>query len=264
MTTMAVQAQSDARRAPAPRRLPDLRADVPRQAARVPRLGGELAEAASGARRDDASSTRRRTRTSTAASTSSASARPQGSRTRARRCARSSTRRSAREIIFVRNATEAINLVAYAWGLDEPRPRRRRARDRARAPLELRAVAVRRRAARAPSSGSSRSTTPASCVLDELDRFENVKVVAAGVVSNSLGTINDTPKLAAWAHERGAILVCDARAGGAARAARRAGARRRLRRRLGPQDAAARAGSASSGAAPSCCSRWSRSCSAAT
>ena len=37
-----------------------------------------------------------------------------------------------------------------------------------------------------------------------------MKVVAANVVSNSLGTIADVPRLAAWAHERGAILVCDA------------------------------------------------------
>ena len=37
-----------------------------------------------------------------------------------------------------------------------------------------------------------------------------MKVVAANIVSNSLGTIADTPRLAAWAHERGAILTCDA------------------------------------------------------
>ena len=43
----------------------------------------------------------------------------------------------------------------------------------------------------------------------ELDEFENVKVVATGLVSNSLGTINDVSRLAAWAHERGAIYVCD-------------------------------------------------------
>src|SRR5215208_5349221 len=45
--------------------------------------------------------------------------------------------------------------------------------------------------------------------LAELDEFENVKVVASGLVSNSLGTINDVSRLAAWAHERGAIYVCD-------------------------------------------------------
>ena len=37
-----------------------------------------------------------------------------------------------------------------------------------------------------------------------------MKVVAANIVSNSLGTIDDTKRLADWAHERGAILACDA------------------------------------------------------
>ncbi len=37
-----------------------------------------------------------------------------------------------------------------------------------------------------------------------------VKVVAVGLVSNALGTVNDVPRLAAWAHERGAICVVDA------------------------------------------------------
>ena len=60
-------------------------------------------------------------------------------------------RADVREIIFVRNATEALNLVAYAWGLQQPRPRRRRRRHRARAPLELRPVAVHREADTAPS-----------------------------------------------------------------------------------------------------------------
>ena len=55
---------------------------------------------------------------------------------------------AAREVIFTRSATESINLVAYAWGLDNLGPGRRRARDRARAPLELRPVAVHRQAHR--------------------------------------------------------------------------------------------------------------------
>src|SRR2546423_124053 len=38
---------------------------------------------------------------------------------------------------------------------------------------------------------------------------ENAKVVAVTHVSNSLGTVNDVPALAAWAHERGAVLVVD-------------------------------------------------------
>ncbi len=74
-----------------------------------------------------------------------------------------------REIIFVRNATEALNLVAYAWGLSNLGPGDIVLVDRARAPLELRAVAVHREAhrrrvrdppglAKVPSFGSTCST----------------------------------------------------------------------------------------------------------
>jgi len=49
--------------------------------------------------------------------------------------------------------------------------------------------------------------------LDEVAASDRVKVVAAGLVSNSLGTVNPVEKLAAWAHERGAIMVCDAAQG---------------------------------------------------
>jgi cysteine desulfurase/selenocysteine lyase len=45
--------------------------------------------------------------------------------------------------------------------------------------------------------------------LDPIAREGAVKVVATNQVSNSLGTINPVPKLAAWAHEQGAIFVCD-------------------------------------------------------
>jgi cysteine desulfurase/selenocysteine lyase len=115
---------------------------------------------------------------------------------------------AAREIIFVRNATEALNLVAYSWGLNNLGPgdtvlvtelehhsnyvpwqyvAKRTGADFRMIPLD--------------DGGDLR--------LDELDAFENVKVVASGLVSNSLGTVNDVARLAAWAHERGAIYVCD-------------------------------------------------------
>jgi cysteine desulfurase/selenocysteine lyase len=115
---------------------------------------------------------------------------------------------SRREIIFVRNATEALNLVAYAWGLKNLGagdvvlttelehhsnfvPWQTIAR---RAGADFRMIAL---------------DDTGELVLDDLEQFGNVKVVAANAVSNSLGTINDTSKLAAWAHERGAIFVCD-------------------------------------------------------
>jgi cysteine desulfurase/selenocysteine lyase len=49
--------------------------------------------------------------------------------------------------------------------------------------------------------------------LEELDEIASdgaVKIVATGVVSNSLGTVNPVDRLAAWAHEHGAIMVADA------------------------------------------------------
>ena len=67
--------------------------------------------------------------------------------------------------------------------------------------------------------------------LDEIAASGNVKVVANNLVSNSLGTINPVEKLAAWAHEQGAIMVVDA-AQAAPPRGRRAGARLRLPRRL--------------------------------
>ena len=56
------------------------------------------------------------TPTSIAGSTRSASRRPPRTRRPARSVARFINAPSAREIVFTRNATEAINLVAYSWG----------------------------------------------------------------------------------------------------------------------------------------------------
>ena len=117
---------------------------------------------------------------------------------------------SAREVIFVRNATEGLNLVAYAWGLNNLGAgdlvlvtelehhsnfvpwqyiARRAGADFQMLPLD--------------DQGELR--------LEALDEFgdRRVKVVATALVSNSLGTINPVKKLAEWAHARGALMVCD-------------------------------------------------------
>ena len=66
--------------------------------------------------------------------------------------------------------------------------------------------------------------------LDAIASAGRVKVVAANLVSNTLGTINPIERLTAWAHEQGAIMVVDAAQAVAAPARRRPGARLRLPR----------------------------------
>ena len=116
---------------------------------------------------------------------------------------------SAREIIFVRNATEALNLVAYSWGLNNLGP----------GDLVL-VTELEHHSNFVPWQYVARRTGAELALipvddqgelrLDGLDAYDNVKVVASGLVSNALGTVNDSAALAAWAHERGAIYVCDA------------------------------------------------------
>jgi len=119
---------------------------------------------------------------------------------------------SAREVIFVRNATEGINLVAYAWGLSNL------------GPGDLVVVTELEHHSNfvpwqyiARRTGAGFRMIPlddhGELRLDELDaigRDGSVKVVATGVVSNSLGTVNPVEQLAAWAHDHGAVMVADA------------------------------------------------------
>jgi cysteine desulfurase / selenocysteine lyase len=119
---------------------------------------------------------------------------------------------SSREVIFTRNATEALNLVAYAWGATNLGPgstvlvtelehhsnfvpwqyiARRAGADFRMIPL----------------------TESGELDLEALDRSAGegeLKVVATNLVSNALGTVNPVERLTAWAHERGAIMVVDA------------------------------------------------------
>src|SRR5439155_16810137 len=116
---------------------------------------------------------------------------------------------SAREIIFTRQATEALNLVAYAWGLNNL------------GPGDVAVVTELEHHSNfvpwqyiAKRMGASfeliHLTEDGELDLGELEaipREGNVKVVANNLVSNALGTINPVAKLAEWAHEQGAIMV---------------------------------------------------------
>jgi cysteine desulfurase / selenocysteine lyase len=119
---------------------------------------------------------------------------------------------SAREIVFTRNVTEALNLVAYGWGLDNL------------GPGDVVAVTEMEHHSNfvpwqyiAGRTGAEFAAIPVDdhgeLRLDELDAVAargRVKVLACMLVSNSLGTINPVRELTAWAHAQGAIVVVDA------------------------------------------------------
>ena len=117
---------------------------------------------------------------------------------------------SSRELIFVRNATEGLNLVAYAYGLARLGP------GDAVVVTELehhsnfvpwQYIAKRTGA----TFRMIRLTDSGELDLDGLDELEgDVKVVATNLVSNALGTVNPVERLTAWAHEQGAVMVVDA------------------------------------------------------
>jgi len=117
-----------------------------------------------------------------------------------------------REIIFLRNATEAINLVAYAWGMNNLGP------GDVVVVTELehhsnfvpwQYVAGRTGATMAMIPLDEHGELDLSS-LDAIAAQGVVRVVATNQVSNSLGTINPIETLVAWAHARGAIFVVDA------------------------------------------------------
>jgi len=120
--------------------------------------------------------------------------------------------RDVREIIFVRNATEAINLVAYSWGLNNLGPGdlvvvTELEHHSNFVPWQYIAGRVGAELALIPLTEEGELDLSS---LSEIAKKGNVKVVATNQVSNSLGTINPVERLAAWAHEQGAIFVCDA------------------------------------------------------
>ena len=99
---------------------------------------------------------------------------------------------SEREIVFVRNATEAINLVAYCWGRTNVGKRRSDRDHPAGAPRQHRALAAADQARSAPSSTTWPSPTTACLDMDDLRAklADRPKLLAVALVSNALGTIN--------------------------------------------------------------------------
>jgi cysteine desulfurase/selenocysteine lyase len=119
---------------------------------------------------------------------------------------------STREVVFTRSATEGINLVAYAWGLENLGPGdvvviTELEHHSNFVPWQFIANRTGAGFKHIPIDDFGELQLDA---LDEIAASGNVKVVANNLVSNSLGTINPVEALSAWAHEQGAIMVVDA------------------------------------------------------
>jgi cysteine desulfurase/selenocysteine lyase len=119
---------------------------------------------------------------------------------------------AAQEVIFVRNATEGLNLVAYAWGLNNLGP----------GGLVL-VTELEHHSNFVPWQYMAKRTgaefrmlpldEQGELQLDRLDETvagDRLQVVAINLVSNALGTVNQVDRLTEWAHAQGAIVVCDA------------------------------------------------------
>ena len=117
---------------------------------------------------------------------------------------------SAREIVFTRGTTEAINLVAQSWARTTLRPGD-----------EILVTAMEHHANLVPwqlvceQTGAVFRAVPITDRGElDLDAFERMmtdrtRLLAVGHVSNALGTVNPVRELAARAHARGALVLVD-------------------------------------------------------
>jgi len=117
----------------------------------------------------------------------------------------------AEEIIFVRNTTEAINLVAYAWGMNNLK----------QGDVVL-STEMEHHSNLVPWQQITKMTgatlklvqVTAEGLLDQNDYKQklaegNVRMVAVTQVSNALGTINPIKEMARVAHQAGALILVD-------------------------------------------------------
>ncbi len=116
----------------------------------------------------------------------------------------------ADEIVFVRNATEALNLVAYAWGLANLN----QGDEILLTEMEHHANLVPWQLAAARTGAVIKAvpvTTEGRLDLDAFDLLlsERTRVFSLTQMSNVLGTVNPVAELAAVAREKGALVVVD-------------------------------------------------------
>jgi cysteine desulfurase / selenocysteine lyase len=117
---------------------------------------------------------------------------------------------SPEEIVFVRNTTEAVNLVAVCWGRANLKPGD-----------EILATVLEHHSNLVPWQRVAQETGASIRLVQltadgtlDMDDFRDLlgprtRVVAIAHASNTLGTISDLPEISALAHAVGAIVVAD-------------------------------------------------------
>ncbi len=118
--------------------------------------------------------------------------------------------KSVREIVFTRNTTESINLVAYSYGLSH-----------VKAGDEILVSIMEHHSNLLPWQMVARTTgavlrfmecrQDGSLDMDEVREqiTDNTRIVAITQVSNVLGRVNPVKEIAAMAHEKNAVVVVD-------------------------------------------------------
>lgn len=118
--------------------------------------------------------------------------------------------KSWREVIFTRNATESLNLVAYAWGLDNIKPGDTIVTSEMEHHANL--IPWQQLARRTGAKVAYIPVTPQGLLdLEAFERLLNpsVKLVTFTLMSNVLGTINPAREIIDKAHAAGATVVVD-------------------------------------------------------
>ena len=118
--------------------------------------------------------------------------------------------KSAREIIFTKNATESLNLVAYSYGLKNLRGGDEILITIAEHHSNL---VIWQRVAQATGATLNYIYLNPDGNLSQADidkkLSKRTKILAVTQISNVLGIVNDIKKLSAQAHEVGAVIVVD-------------------------------------------------------
>ena len=119
--------------------------------------------------------------------------------------------RQAQEIIFTKNASEALNLIAYSYGMEN-----------VKSDDKIVLSIMEHHSNLVPWQKVSKVTGAKLEYMYINDNYEisddeieskitdNTKVVAITHVSNVLGTINDVKKIIKYAHKKGAVVLLDA------------------------------------------------------